>query len=194
MKLTSAAVLERGIVRPDARDVFDNQGISRADPYSGRGYPWVNAPPGYVLINRRGSIAAPANGTQALVVTFTVPQAMEAVVLFVLNVFFGSDNGGNNGSGSIVWVIDVNRPLGAAGTGLGYVPPDFGNIVTQLGSLTQGPWPVPGGIHLNERDVINYKVTTTAPVGVGAPNFVTCALCGWMWPARLPAMNAGGMK
>jgi hypothetical protein len=176
-----------GIVRPDARDVFDNEGVSRADPFAGRQYPWVTPPPGFVEINQVGSIAAPANGTQALVTSFTVPQAMNAIIVAILNQFTGADAGGNSGSGAIVWVIDINRPLAAAG--VGYNPPGFGSITSQRGSLAQGPWPIPGGIYLAERDIIRYKITTAAPVGVAAPNYTTCAFLGWMWPARLPAVK-----
>jgi hypothetical protein len=40
-----------------------------------------------------------------------------------------------------------------------------------------------------ERDTIRFKVTTVAPVGVGAPNYVSCAFVGYYWPARLPRMG-----
>ena len=188
------ATLQKGVLRPDARDVYDNSGVSRADPYGGRSYPWVVPPVGFVEINRRATIAAPANAVQTLVTSFTVPQAMNAIITYVMNVFSGNDSGGNVGSGSINWVIDINRPLGA-GAGQGFSPPDFGAIVTQLGSFASGPWPVPGGIFLDEQMVIRYKITTTAPVGVGGSNWVTGMFLGWMWPARLPApRNAQLMK
>ena len=186
--------LQKGVLRPDGRDIYDNSGVSRADPYGGRSFPWVVPPPGYVIINRRGTIPAPVNGVQTLVTSFTVPAAMNAIILYVLNQFSGTDAGGNVGSGTVNYVIDINRPLGTLGAGIGYSPPDFSTIVTQLGSITQGaPFPIPGGIYLNEQDTIRYKVTTTAPAGVGAPNFITCMLLGWMWPARLPAPSNAGL-
>jgi len=176
-------MVSKGIMRPDARDVFTDVGNNLAQPYAGRQYPWATPPPGFVLINRRGTIAAPANGTQAIITSFTVPQAMNAIILFVMNVFSGSDAGGNVGAGTITWVIDINRPLGAS---TGFSPPDFSSIQSQLGSFANGPWPVPGGIFLDEQMVIRYKITTAAPVGVGGNNFATGMFLGWMWPSRLP--------
>lgn len=173
-----------GILRPDARDVFTDVGNALADPFAGRVYPWVNPPPGFVLINRRATIPAPANGVQTQITSFTCPQAMNAIITHVLNVFTGTDVLGNSGSGKITWVIDINRPLGAV---TGFAPPDFASITTQLGSVSNFPWPVPGGIYLDEQMVIRYKVTTLAPVGVGGNNFVTAMFLGWMWPSRLPA-------
>lgn len=179
----------RSIIRPDARDLFDNSGISRAGLFQNMRAPWIDPPPGFQIINRRGTIAAPAVATQALITSFQCPQAMEAVIVAVMNVFFGNDAAGNNGSGTVTWQIDIDKPgLGSAATG-GYFPPDFGSITTQLGSLVNGPWPVPGGIRLTERDTIRYKVTTSGAVGVGAPNFITAAFLGWYWPARLSILN-----
>jgi hypothetical protein len=83
----------------------------------------------------------------------------------------------------VVWVIDINRPLAAT---VGFSPPDFASITTQLGSFADGPWEVPGGILLSEQMIIRYKVTTTAPAGVGGANYVTGMFLGYMWPARLP--------
>jgi hypothetical protein len=186
MKTTDLGVVSRSIVRPDARDLYDNSGVSRAGLYRNLRAPWIDPPPGWVLVNRRGSISAPAINTLTLITSFQVPIAMNAIILAVMNVFFGNDAAGNNGSGTITWTIDVNRPIAPASNQLGYSPPDFSAIITQLGSLTQGPWPVPGGILLNEQDFIRYKVTTSGAVGVGAPNFITAAFLGWMWPARLP--------
>jgi hypothetical protein len=181
----NAGVVPKSIVRPDARDFFDNGGVSRAGLFRNMRAPWIDPPPGWVAINRRGSIAAPAVATQTLITSYQVPIAMNAIILAVMNVFFGNDAAGNNGSGTVTWTIDVNRPLTPPSNLLGYSPNDFSSIITQLGSLTQGPWPVPGGILLNEQDLIRYKVTTAGAVGVGAPNFITAAFLGWMWPARL---------
>ena len=73
---------------------------------------------------------------------------MEAVITKVVcKGVFGSPSPFVDGSGSIVWSIDVDRPLGA--TTQGYNPPDFGSIVEQLGDNALGlPYPIPGGIRL----------------------------------------------
>lgn len=173
----------KGIMRPDARDLRNNVGGTLADPYYGN-YPWIYPPPEAILINRRATIPSPGYGVQTLVTSFQVPQAMEAVINSILCKFDGA--GFVQGSGAITWVIDINRPLGAGGAQLGYSPPDFSLITTQLGdNIMAGPWPVPGGIRLSERDTIRFKVTTAAPVGIGSPNLITCAFLGWYWPSRL---------
>lgn len=175
---------EKGETRPDARDIFNNQGGSLANPYNGQ-FPWVTPPQSATQINRRGSIAAPANGVQALVTSFQVPQAMEAVITKVVcKGVFGSPSPFVDGSGSIVWSIDVDRPLGA--TTQGYNPPDFGSIVEQLGDNALGlPYPIPGGIRLGERQTIRFKVTTAAPIPQGAPNYIICIFLGWYYPVKL---------
>jgi len=173
---------KKGMMRPDARDIVNNAGGTPADPYYGH-YPWVTPPPEAITINRRATIPAPAYATQTLVAVFQVPQAMQAVITSIMCSFDGA--GFIQGSGAVTWSIDINRPLGAGGATLGYSPPDFSIILTQLGSLTMGPWPVPGGIRLSERDTIRFKVTTVAPVGIGSPNLITCMFLGWYWPSRL---------
>ncbi len=172
-----------GNLRPDARDLTNNSGNTLLQPYKPP-YPWVDPPYGAILINRRATIPAPANGTQALITSFQCPQAMEGVILFCMNVFSGADAQGNAGSGNVTWSIDVNIPLNATNS-VGYAPPDFATITNQLGSFANGPWPIPGGIFIRDSDTIRYKVKTTAPVGVGAPNFVTGMLLGYYWPMYL---------
>ena len=177
---TSDLVTKKGIMRPDARDLVDNVGGRMSDPYQGN-YPWVYPPPQRIAINRRNTIPAPAYGTQVLVTEFDTPQAMQGVITHVVCKFDGSSF--VQGSGSVTWVIDINNPLGA---NLGYSPPDFSNIQIQLGDFITGqPWPIPGGIPLAERDQIRFKVTTAGPVGIGAPNYITCIFLGWYWPSRL---------
>jgi len=173
-------VTKKGIMRPDARDLLDNVGVRLSDPYQGN-YPWIYPPPQATPINRRNTVAAPGYGIQIQVTEFDVPQAMQGVITHIVCKFDGT--GFVQGSGAITWVIDINNPLGAS---LGYSPPDFSQITTQLGEFTLGfPWPVPGGIRLSERDQIRFKVTTAAPVGIGAPNYITCMFLGWYWPSRL---------
>ena len=177
----SPQTTHKGIMRPDARDLKNNVGGTLADPYYGN-YPWIYPPPEAIPINRRGSIPAPGYGVQTLVTSFQVPQAMEAVITHI--VFLTTDTSFVEGSGTMIGVIDINRPLGAGGAQLGYSPPDFSQILTTLGTL-QIPWPVPGGIRLSERDTIRFKVTTAAPLGIGAPFFISGFFLGWYWPSRL---------
>lgn len=146
-------------------------------------YPWVEMPPGAVPFSARGSIAAPAYGSanQAVVASFPCPRNFAGVLQYILNVYTGS--GYVEGSGSVSWVIDVNTPLSGLGvTPIGYGLSDYQNIVTTLGSLANGPFPIAGGVFFRDGDFLRYKVTTAAPVGVGAPNFCHAMLIGWIWP------------
>lgn len=176
---------EKGVMRPDARDLINNAGNSLANPYSGQ-FPWVVPPLSAISISARGTSAAPANGTQIILGTapnlaqFTVPDAMEAAITHIVCVVSGFTF--DPGTTEVVWSVDINRPLGA--TNLGYNPPFFGSINTELGSF-QIPFPIPSGIRLNERDTIRIKVTTAAPTPVGAPNYITGMLIGWYYPTKL---------
>lgn len=183
----SAQTTGKGVMRPDARDVINNAGNSLANPYNGD-YPWVTPPLAATQISRRNTIAAPAYATQALIISFQVPQAMQAVITHIICKYDGS--GFVQGSGSVVWTVDINRPLGA--TVQGYNPPDFGSIITQLGDFLTFPFPIPSGIRLNERDTIRLKVTTAAPVGIGAPNYITGAFLGWYYPVKLAFPQGSG--
>lgn len=176
---------EKGVMRPDARDLINNAGNSLANPYNGN-YPWVVPPQSAIAISARGTSPNPANGTQIILGTapdvaqFIVPQAMEAVITAIVCAVTGFSF--DPGTAEVVWTVDINRPLGA--TQQGYNPPFFGQINTTLGSF-QIPFPIPGGIRLHERDTIRVKVTTAAPTPVGAPNYITAMLLGWYYPTKL---------
>jgi hypothetical protein len=181
---------EKGVMRPDARDLINNAGNSLANPYNGN-YPWVIPPPSETPISARGTLPAPANGTQIVLVSFQVPQAMEAVITDIVCQVDGFTF--DEGSGEVVWTVDINRPLGS--TTNGYNPPFFGTINTELGDYRRGlPFPIRGGIRLSERDTIRVKVTTAAPVPVGPPNVITAMLLGWYYPVKLafPIQGIGG--
>lgn len=173
-----------GMLKPDATDLRNNVGNSLADPYNGQ-FPWAIPPVAEQQIFQLASVAAPAYGTQVLLVSFQVPQAMEAVINHILLEYDGS--GYTIGSGAITFSVDINRPLGA--TTQGYNPPGWGSITTQLGQAIYHPWPIPGGIRLSERDTIRIKATTANPLGIGAPNYITAALIGWYYPIKLAFPN-----
>jgi hypothetical protein len=180
-KANQPATSEKGVTRPDGRDVFNNAGNSLADPYQGN-YPWVIPPPTFQQIFEENSVAAPAYGTQVQLTSFTVPQAMEAIINYIVLEYDGS--GYTIGSGAITYSVDINRPLGA--TTQGYNPPGWGAILSQLGNVMYQPWPIPGGIRLYERDTIRIKALTANPLGIGAPNYITGILMGWYYPVKLP--------
>ena len=176
-----AGMSEKGMMRPDARDVINNADNSLADPYNGQ-FPWVVPGLSAIQIHAQASVVAPAYGTQVLITSFQCPQAMEAVINMIVMEYDGS--GYVPGSGSLTFTVDINRPLGA--TVQGYNPPGWGSITTQLGSTVPGdPFPIPAGIRLSERDTIRIKATTAASLGIGAPNYITGILLGWYYPVKL---------
>jgi hypothetical protein len=145
-------------------------------------YPWVMMPPGGISFFAKGSLPAPAYGTanQIELCSYEVQDNWEGVLLDVMNLY--TDNAGTfvQGSGDIVWSIDIDRPLGSP-LQTGRWLPDYFQIITQLGDLSE-PWPVRGGWRMKQGETYRYKVYTVANVGVGAPNFVHAALLGWTWP------------
>ncbi len=145
-------------------------------------YPWVIPGPGSIPFFAKGSFPAPAWGSanQITLCTYSVPDGWEGVLLDVMNLY--TDNAGTfvQGSGDIVWSIDIDRPL-AAPLATGRWLPDYAQILTQLGDLSE-PWPVRGGWRMKQGEIYRYKAYTVANVNTGAPSFVHAALLGWVWP------------
>lgn len=147
-------------------------------------YPWTKEgrPFGAVSFSARDSIAAPALATQTLVCSYTVPQGMWGVFTSFLCRYIGS--GFVEGSGDITYAIDINKPISVTLTS-GHSVPYYGNIITNLGSFEDGPWPIDGHVILRDGDELRLKVTiNNAAIGVGAPNYVHGALNGWVWDAK----------
>lgn len=68
----------------------------------------------------------------------------------------------------------------------GYFPRSFKSIPYHLGSLDQGPYPVPGYIRLNGGQKLEalVSVPVDSPIGTGVGNFVIAHLLGWQWQDR----------
>jgi hypothetical protein len=82
------------------------------------------------------------------------------------------------GSGDILWTVDVDVPLGAIALS-GFSLPDLANMADARGSAV-APWPLEGYTVFEPYQTIRYKVLTTVNIGAGAPNFITCGLFGWL--------------
>ena len=147
-------------------------------------YPWVMLPPGGISFFAMGSVPAPAFGqaNQVTLATYTVQDGWEGTLQDVLVIY--DDQGAATfvqGSGDIVWTIDIDNPLGSPLATSRFLP-NYAQILTQLGSLENGPWPVRGGWRMKQGEVYRVKAYTVANVATGAPNFVHGALLGWVWP------------
>jgi len=147
-------------------------------------YPWVMMPPGGISFFAIGSAPAPAYGiaNQVQLCSYTVQDGWEGVLLDVMDVYL--DGGAASfvqGSGDIVWTIDIDWPLGNQ-LGTSRYLPNYSSLLTQLGSFENGPWPVRGGWRMKSGETYRYKVYTVANVVTGAAAFVHGALLGWVWP------------
>ena len=146
-------------------------------------FPWSAPGVDAVWISARGSIAldVPGSGFQT-VCTLTIPDGFEACIRGILNVFTGS--GFIEGSGDLLWKVDVNSEPGAPSIS-GRPVPGYDAINTTLGSFGSGPWPVDAAIgwRFKPGDVIRYKVASVnAGPSIGDP--VVCILQGWRWPVQ----------
>lgn len=145
-------------------------------------YPWVMIPPGGVSVFEHGSFPTPAYGAgnQITLCTYVVPDGWEGVLSDVMVLLLDPNGNFVEGSGSVLWDIDIDRPLAAA-LSTGRFLPNYHSITTRLGDLTR-PWPVRGGWRMKQGETYRIKFQTVNTVTVGAPAFVHGALLGWVWP------------
>lgn len=138
-------------------------------------YPWLLPPTARIPKYLHGSIAAPVQGVLSLIFQFQVPEGYWLVIDQNMCAYTGT--GFVEGSGGIIWGIDINVPLAQAQlTGR-----PVAQFISSTGNLQRmvkvGPLLIKGG------DMIRYKVIVTDPaVAVGPPNFVHAALAGWLYP------------
>lgn len=143
-------------------------------------YPWVYPPPGFQRFHVRGSIESPvAAATFTTVCEYQCPPGFVGVLVKIMNVFTGVNF--IEGSGDALWRIDINRPSNAT-LATGYDLQDYSSIVTTLGSFAQMLEIVPS--IFEDGQTIRYKFRNVQNIGVGTPNFVHCALMGYIYPMR----------
>lgn len=128
-----------------------------------------------------GSFAAPAWGlaNQIVLCTYQCPIGWEGLLTDVMNLYTGSDTF-VEGSGDIVWTIDIDFPLAAA-LGTGRALPGYNAITRGLGDLSE-PWPIRRGWRMKSGETYRYKARTVQNVQVGSPAFVHGSLQGIVWP------------
>lgn len=132
------------------------------------------------------SIAAPANATLTEVLAVTVPAGFRFVLRKIMHTFNSGVGGAPvfvEGSGAILWTIDVDTPIGSVPLS-GYGLPDLSNMKESRGSTQFGPWEIQGYNVFNPYQTLRYKVITTAAIAPGDPNYITCGLFGW-WDKAL---------
>lgn len=139
--------------------------------------PWRAAPETAEYVHRRGAIPAPDPNTGNFVISsFTVQNGYAAVITHVLFAYNGTGQIEGDAA-SLFYMLRVDQR---------YFPRDFETITTSLGSLTHGPYPIPGGLRLKGGETLEglVNVPLDSPIAPGSPNYVFCHLIGWQWPDR----------
>jgi hypothetical protein len=140
------------------------------------------------LVQRVASIPTPAAATLTQVLQLAVPPGFRFILRGIRQSFQTGTGGAPvwvEGSGDIVWTLDVNSPImpGASLGFSGYALPDMGAMTDARGSSI-APWPVDGYNVFEPEQVLRYKVLTTVNIPAGVPNYITCGLFGW-WEKAL---------
>jgi len=120
------------------------------------------------------SIPLPVAGVLTEVMELQVPAGFCFVLRGIRHTYQGA--GFVDGSGDLLWTIDVDDPNGSVSLS-GYGLPDLTNMAEQRGSQSRA-WLIEGFAVFNPFQTLRYKVISNLGVS-GAPNFVTCGLYGW---------------
>lgn len=146
-------------------------------PYSQR--PWVAMPEGGRRFQPIAilSVASLTPGTDTLIPfpqPFYVPIGFDGVITdVVMNVDppAGSGTGFVEGSGDLVWRLSAD----------GRYLRDLGNVLVQIGSLTN-PSPTPrGGLRVYSHNLIQFFVNFSGN-NVNTGCNIVCSIKGWHWP------------
>jgi hypothetical protein len=143
-------------------------------------FPHSYAPPNSQRVQVVQSIAAPVVGVQAVVAAYTVPLGFRFWLTDIVQLFTGS--GFIPGRGDATWQLDKNSPVGIANLSALLID-GFAALDVTLGSLLF-PWPLRMPELLEPNDVLRSKVTTTAAIAAGTPNYFTSMFLGWLVPAE----------
>lgn len=167
------------------------------DRRDGWPYPWIYPPANAKPRTPSNSILCPAINTLTEVLEFTVPTGFQFAFCGLIQIFSGV--GYIPGDQDILWVIDVDAPIGVASVE-GFPLPDLDNLALPLGGFVgtpaiggaAAPWMFPKPHILKPNQVLRSKVflptlnpLTGAPNGIspGTPNFFISAFAGFTWPA-----------
>lgn len=138
-------------------------------------YWWLIPRKNTQYVQRVASIVLPAAGVLTEVVEVAVPIGFRFILRAIRQTFAG-DGTFIDGSGGLLWTIDVDNPIGATQL-TSYGLPDLTNMADERGSQL-GPWPIEGYTVFDQYQVVRYKVTSSLGFA-GGDNFITCGLFGW---------------
>lgn len=172
-------VLNRGMGGSPQELVKGATGIAAAEEESWP-YWWLFPRKGTQFKQSVGSIAAPNPGVLTEVCEVVVPSGFVFVLRAIRQNFATAANPSPfvDGSGDILFTVDVDVPIGAIALS-GYPLPDLSGMADERGSKL-APWPLEGYTVFTPYQVVRYKVITTNVIPVGSPHFITCGLFGWL--------------
>ena len=127
-------------------------------------------------------VAIPAEGAQAVVVQFKVPQGYNGMINAIANVFVGG--GFQEGQGLISWTLYADYQ-----NGTGPVVPNFNNIVASLGAVSN-PAKIPG-IRIKENQLVTLAVNNAAVGVLPAGQLIGGLLGGYYYPVALEPPTIG---
>jgi len=146
-------------------------------------YPWLMPRSNTQYKQIVQSIAIPAiSATPTEVLEYTVPVGFRLVLRAILQTFQTGVGGAPqfvDGSGDLLWTVDVDQPIGGVALS-GYGLPDLTSMAEQRGSLVNGPWALEGYTVFDQYQTLRYKITNVSSGAAGIPNYTTCGLFGWL--------------
>jgi hypothetical protein len=137
-------------------------------------YDWEHRPPGSRQAIAFGSIVAPAQGSQAQILQYNVPDSLQYVPTSLVFEFLGAAWN----PGDFTFVLDVNQPIGSISV-QGVPFTGYGSVPFNLGSR-EIPWQIQAGENdkLKSADQVRVKVTNVN-VTPNAPNYFNAVLLGY---------------
>jgi len=138
--------------------------------------PAVRLPPGWrqIFPNASVALAALTVGTEATVLSYTVPTGYDCYVQQLLNRYIAGSGGFVNESGDIIWRLRLGKTF----------VPNYGAIQSQLGD-TETPWGKEGLSILGESTrTFTYSVLIVSAASLAPGARIQCGLWGVLKPKR----------
>lgn len=140
-------------------------------------YLHIHPPPNAEDVHEIGTVETPAQGSTAVVLTYTVPSGYR----FYLRAIVQNYVGGAFSPGDALWTVDRNRPVGIPDV-QGQPEQGLVNVPVDVGLLKPfEPDVFRRAREFEELDVVRSKATNVN-LGVAAPNFFVSAFLGYIVP------------
>jgi hypothetical protein len=146
-------------------------------------------------VHRRGVLVvpaaaiAPADPTEGIITSYTVPNGWLFLLTHILLQYMGATAAADF-EGLETELFYTLRVDGRQ------FPDDFGTINTSLGGLSQGPYPISGGIQFSGGNLVELvvNVPSGSMIATGGTNRVFGHLIGWARPGGRTAIGANASE